>query len=279
MDVETDIKLAAQPLKIGQSLRTTCPFCGDEERSFSVTREVGGILYNCFRASCNARGFLGTTPYGSACSPEQPSCQRMSNPYKGDLIQLQERDYKYFEERFDLVEIPEYTIMRSSVWDDHAQYVMSLNDYRSYTRGHAVRRGGWSGEPKTPGKVENTKPKTRTFLDSPTAIAQHVARARLPLDDGEVVVVVEDYVSSLKVAQAGFTGIALMGTTMNADRAREIYQLRPTEVIIALDADATELAFKIAREWGLSWPKTRVAMLERDLKDTPKDDIIDVLQL
>jgi hypothetical protein len=271
-------------LEYGQSMRTLCPFCGGGrslERSLSITREAGGLLYHCHRASCDESGFVGTGTHGSACDPysDLAYCQRASNPYRGELNPLQDRDYEYFEKRFDLVFLPPYAIQRTSMFDNDAQYVMSLNDYRGYTRGFAVRRGGWSGEPKTPGKVENTSPKTKTFLDTPRAFAQHIQRPRLPMDDGETVVVVEDYISALKVAQDGWIGVALMGTTMNGDRAREIYQLRPTEVVIALDKDATENAFRMAREWGLSWPKTRVAMLEQDLKDTSKDDITEVLHL
>lgn len=281
-DVQREVKMLGQALQIGQSVRTQCPVCRDKESSFSVTRHPHGLLYNCFRASCDptlSQGFAGTIP--NACEPYNPDklayCQRMSQPYEGELYPLEQRDYDYFSERFDLQVVPPYTVMRSSANDAEAQYVMTLEDYRGYPRGHAVRRGGWTGSPRTPGRVDNIKPKTKTYMLRADYLAQHVAMPNGDKLDRGQVVIVEDYISSLKVAQAGLVGVALMGTHMNGARAEEIRKLAPRKVTIALDRDATVKAMRMAREWGLSWESTTVRQLVDDIKDMPRFAVQELL--
>ena len=63
-----------------------------------------------------------------------------------------------------------------------------------------------------------------------------------------------------------------MGSGLNAERVRDISLARPREVVIALDEDATGNAFAIAKKWGMAWNRTRVAILEKDIKDTPASE-------
>ena len=39
---------------MGMTVRTKCPNCG--ERTFTVTNNMGSLVWNCFRASCNVKG-------------------------------------------------------------------------------------------------------------------------------------------------------------------------------------------------------------------------------
>jgi DNA primase len=92
-------------------------------------------------------------------------------------------------------------------------------------------------------------------------------------------VLVEDQLSAISAQQGGVNAVALLGTHLNNDKVWEISQWQPSQVIIALDADATDQAFKLARKWGLAFPKTRVAILARDLKEEKTDDIRYILGL
>lgn len=117
-------------------------------------------------------------------------------------------------------------------------------------------------------------PKTRLFMND---------SRQLPMSwywqNNDVIVLTEDQLSAMKVYQAGFTGVALLGTHLEVQRVREIGTQKPSRVIIALDADATALALGMARTWGLAFNKTRVAVLEHDLKDIPRGDIAEALGL
>lgn len=97
------------------------------------------------------------------------------------------------------------------------------------------------------------------------------------LDTSNRLVLVEDILSAIRVQQLGLSACALLGTHLNNDKVREISLFKPGEVIIALDEDATDEAFKLAGRWGLAFPKIRVAILERDFKDDTDQNILRTL--
>jgi DNA primase len=80
-------------------------------------------------------------------------------------------------------------------------------------------------------------------------------------------VLVEDQISAMRVAASGLAhGVALLGTGMNYEKVREL-QETVDNVVIALDADATSLAFQHAAKWGAAFKRCRVLCLREDIKD------------
>lgn len=259
---ESSILMEASCLSIGQSVRTVCPMCGGgnkHERTFSVSRTPEGVVYNCHRGSCASAGFL---PTAGALVPAQakPTPQRA---YEGALHGLTEEDLAFFRERYEIT--PPLGWYRN----DYDEYVLSIHNPLGYTRGYNVRQP-WPGAPI---KGRPDKPKTRVWMHAAGPMQSFHTHGVA----GDVLVLVEDQLSAEKARQAGIGAVALMGTHLNADKVREIAMLRPKEVIIALDADATGLAFKHARAWGMAFNKTRVAVLEQDLKDCNMDEISIIL--
>ena len=179
-------------------------------------------------------------------------------------------NYDYFSARFEL-DTP--TIMLSE--DD--RYVFPINNMLGHVSGYIVREPVWSGI-ECPRKGTGSGPKAVTYMhaDSPT---QSWYRTDSRLGGFKKLVLVEDMLSAMKVAQNGVDSVALLGTQLDARKVREISQYRPSEVIIALDEDATDQAFKLAKKWGLAFPKVRVAILEQDIKDTDNEDVAEVLGL
>ena len=39
---------------VGNTVRTKCPSCG--QRTFTVTNNMGSLVWNCFRMSCDLKG-------------------------------------------------------------------------------------------------------------------------------------------------------------------------------------------------------------------------------
>jgi hypothetical protein len=283
MTLRTDILLAAEQLGIGESLkREECPACSAPERSFSITRQEHGVLYNCFRASCSFRGFLPTS--GVLYQTRAPRAEAKPNPYRGELLPLTDTDEQYFEDRFELSPVP----MGVSVTDG-GHYAMALYRPDGRQDGLIVRRGGWTGEPQMP--VDRNRycdgPKTVLYRDTLRAATSWYAPVYEKLScrydvtalHRGIIVLVEDCISAMKVAQAGVRACALVGAELNDDKVREIAQEHPTEVILALDKDATGNAFKQARKYGLAFRKIRVACLERDIKDEDRRNVLEVLGL
>lgn len=85
----------------------------------------------------------------------------------------------------------------------------------------------------------------------------------------ELAVVVEDAASACAVFPVA-TGVALLGTYLTEEAARIIR--RYPRVIIALDKDATRKAVDLATIIS-PFSKTRIVMLERDLKACSQEEI------
>jgi hypothetical protein len=98
-------------------------------------------------------------------------------------------------------------------------------------------------------------------------------------EPGPNLVIVEDQLSAMKVAQAGVRAVALLGNGINVEGVRDICREKPSVVTIALDPGAEGAAQSLARKWGLYWNRTRVVALEADPKDLPKADLLEELGL
>lgn len=261
----------------GESARgLLCPVCKggtNEERTFTVSRVDDGLVYNCYRATCGTRGFIPTS--GRLVQPSQKHDPRESlRPYYGEYNPLSDKDFAYFKERFDLSRIPEFAIGVT----ERQEYVFAVRGPDGQRiRGYLIRAIPWGGSPQAPRQPTTVAGKSKSFL------LMHALGATQSWFVGEMgldtVVLVEDHISAMKVAQQGVTAVAIIGTNIDEVKVREIALTRPKQVIIALDQDATATAFKHARRWGLAFDSIRVAMLESDIKDTDNDKILGVLGL
>ncbi len=264
-DQKTEARLIAANLAANQTAYVDCPACGGH-RKFSVTRRPAGVIWNCFKLECDVKG---STIEHAALQPA-PARGTKLKPYTGAIYNPDVRDCAYFYERFGLEGIGDCIAV--SVDD---RYIFPVQNYLGHISGYVLREPVWSGI-ECPRKGTGRGPKAVLYMhsDAPT---QSWYRSKYA---GPKIVLVEDQLSAMKVAQqTETTAVALLGTQLDARKVREISQYRPDEVIIALDEDATDQAFKLARKWGLAFSKVRVAILEQDLKDTDNDDILEVLGL
>lgn len=282
-EVNQFVTLEGAYLAEGDTLRgVECPVCHggtSHEKTFSITRVAEGLVYNCFRASCDgARGFVPTAGVLLPASPERARDDGL-RPYKGPILPLAEKDIQFFRKRFDLI-VQKYDLGVT----EYGEYVFNIRDPQGRTRGRVVRQIPWNPtearpySPPRPSLYVGSVTKTKAFPEVPGPFQGWYEPAHEHADYNPVVMV-EDALSAMKVAQAGFKSVALLGTYVNNDRVREIAMQKPTEVVIALDNDATSVAFKIARQYGLAFPKVRVAMLSCDTKDMDADKVASALGL
>ncbi len=258
-----EVRLLAVDLEVGQSITRECPWC--KRNKLSITRnEAGGLLYNCYRASCGERGFIPTD--GVYEKPERKAPKL--KPYWGEKLPIKYSDAQYFYRRFGI----QSDTAQEYIWvTDNDEYLLPICDPYGRERGYVQRQPVWKGDPAPVRGGRPDYPKARTWMHAqgPTQAWYH--------NDNERVVIVEDQISGIAVMQAGLTCVALLGTHLDQDKVREIASVKPQEVIIALDADATNEALKLARKWGLAFKRTRVAILARDLKEECTDDIPEIL--
>jgi hypothetical protein len=188
-----------------------------------------------------------------------------TRPYTGETLSLTEADHDYFLERFE-IEACKHGIQVSS----DGRYVLPVRDLYNRKRGIILRQP-WSGCFRGP---VYGKPKSDIYMhEEGPAQSWHGVPGR-----GQTVVIVEDSLSAMKIAEnTERAAVALLGTNLNAERVREIASIKPSEVLIALDYDATAKAFAMARKWGLAFPSTRVILLSQDIKDTPRSRLRGIL--
>lgn len=267
MSVRDEIKMEGSLLAVGESRRVLCAECHggrSQERSMNLTRTADGVLYHCHRVSCTLKpGFVGGSAAVLGAKPKDSNLK----PYQGALLPLSQLDVDFFDKKYE-VAASDY-IQRN----EHSEYVLPIFGHDGYIRGYNVRQP-WPGAPRH-GREGAAKAKVWMHADKPS-------QSTYPADlTSQAVVLVEDQLSAIKASQhASVThAVALMGCHLDIPRVREIALLRPYEVLLALDSDATAEGFKLAREFGLAFPRMRVVILDRDLKDTPAAEINKVLGL
>lgn len=274
-----EIELEGSGLDIGESIGDLeCPFCGGGrtgERKFSITRIDTGLLFNCYRASCSdGRGFIPTR--GDLLhGPKPKTASKWKGPYRGEFRPLKRMDREYFANRFDL----EHPYLDFIGVNEFGYYVLEVKTMDGYVRGYIVRRGCWGGNPACERNRATTGPKSRAYTSNSDDVL--LSWHNPSKDDAKWtgrIIVVEDQISAAKVAQAGYTGVALTGSYLGQEKVIELARAKPTKLVIALDADATGEAFKAARRWGLAFPSIQVLPLQRDIKDMKRTDVEELLK-
>lgn len=234
-----------------------CPACegGDtKEKSLSVSRREGFLLWNCHRASC---------PFGGR--------SRLSSTGREDgAILTPPRQFSY---------IPTTPLNQATVGFLAARYGIPSEDFR-------LAGCGWTGEsaghygrrisfpifgPDSRKRGENyrsyeegVKPKALIKLRDTDVVAQSWYKWKRKSPD---LILVEDQVSAIKMAKH-MHAISLMGTNLSEAKVLEImYNGDYDHVYIALDADATHEAIKTQLRWRERMPNLRVLGLPLDIKD------------
>lgn len=208
-----------------------------------------------------------------------PGPETKLRPYTGVMLPLRKEDSEFFRRRY---EIPIWAAVAVGNIQRAGDGLYLLPIYSpSRARRGVVARVPWPGAPLWATWPDG--PKARTYRSMWGPVQSHYPGSSS--DEGPLVVV-EDQLSAIKLASQGYDSVALLGTPADvvgtyggSDRVAELATRARThdEVIIALDEDATEAAFVFVRKWGSAFRRIRVAILSKDLKDTPANEFEEVL--
>lgn len=248
-----------------------CPVCkGGSQRakSFSIlVTPEGDAKWICFRAKCSSSP--GRTDNVLPVIPMEGNTRRKATvkPYYGELYQLGAEDLDYFQHRFGLT--PE-AAKRWIRHDGRGAYVLPVYDRYGVVRGYTVRQPTWKGPLAAPrtGWEDYDGPKSLGYPSNTEPFQSWYIPDNDPSND--TVVIVEDQISAIKAADEGYRALALLGTHLNGDRVREIQLERPERTVLALDADAENIACKLAQKWAIALPGFEMRLLAADLKDCPE---------
>ena len=231
----------------GQTKRINCPNCGGY-KTFTITNNMGSILWNCYKASCNVSG------------------ARKTHLSVNDILNLRKKAV----ESLDKFELPQYVVpqrggrefvnwcARFKIDEEQLNLLYDVKDHRivfpimhDNVMVDAIGRA-----------FANIIPKWKRY-----------GKSDLPYVTGygSVAVVVEDCVSAAVVGGMGFVGVAVLGTSLS--ESHKAYLSRFSTAIIALDPDALPKTLQIAKELRGHVDTVKVLRLQDDLKYRNPEDI------
>jgi len=229
---------------IGESRRLNCPICNGY-KTFTVTNNMGQMLWNCYKSSCQLSG-----------------SKRM--PLSANDIKLHTQVTEKNSEPFVM---PEYIVPydRENYYDIPSDRLMyDVKEHRVVFpvihEGRVVDANGRSLGKRIP------KWKRYGKSDLPF-VAGH----------GKVAVVVEDCVSASVLDGEVYVGVAVLGTSLSESHKK--YLSRFSTAIIALDPDALPKTMAFAKELRAYVNDVKVLRLEDDLKYKKRNDIENLINL
>ncbi len=233
----------------GSTKRMDCPNCGGY-KTFTVTNNMGSLVWNCYKASCTLKG--GTRVHLSV------------DDIRSGFSGVEE----FVQENFEL---PSYVVDRCPIsyqmrkfmatWDLDYEKHNLLYDVKEdrvvfpvYSQGILVDATGRS--------LGNRLPKWKRY-----------GKSGLPYSYGcgNVAVVVEDCVSAAVVGGNSFVGVAILGTSLQESHKGYLSQF--STAVIALDPDALPKTMVMAKELRGHVNDVRVLRLKDDLKYRNPEDM------
>jgi hypothetical protein len=246
-NLKIKLELLAQGIQRDESLRMICPKCNGgrtSEKSFLISRDDRGlVLYKCFRASCDLSGKLidGLGEPGS-----QPKTRKLHS-FTRELKPLSPDQIVWWRAKFginpdnDVYWCPSLCRDALRVFGPEGQH-----------RGWVLRDWTGQSEPKSIVYPERDEP----FIGWYPTETTH---------PGGSVVVVEDLISARKVCDAGFTAVALNGTTMNWEIAFEVRETHP-DMELALDRGTMVKMIEYKDKFSTMFDNISIWTLDKDLK-------------
>lgn len=229
--------------------RDYCPKCKggqSRERSLSIRYVDDGIVkLSCWRASCGWYAVSFIRPDARL----QSNKVKEARPFKKETFNIDNTTAEFLNHRYGLKR-PTYEQHGWKETADDLELVMPVLSPTGDLRGHLTRTF------TTPKRCMTYKCTAQPWLDWWTADA--------------TTVIVEDTISACRLRQLGYQAVALSGTNMSNDDAREIAQYAPSRVYLALDRDAFDKSIEICRRHRHIINMSPVC-LDADIKDISGD--------
>jgi hypothetical protein len=247
MSYNSDIILIGEELSEGQSVRVVCPAClggTSEEKSLSITKN-DGVVWQCFRSKCGVKGATNGVSFSKGDKPVAKAT------WEGTTHDLPNKVAERILSMWGISEPPNW------YWttDFGGRVAMSI---RSPTDAHR----GWVLRSLNPGGT-----KALTYGEGPSWYLRHKDKPTW---------LVEDIPSAVRTAKYT-NSVALLGTAISTDTALELATHVPNGIVLALDQDATRLAFQLYNRYRGLWKQTQIQPLKQDLKDMNEADLKELL--
>jgi|TARA_R100001530_G_scaffold136032_1_gene114939 hypothetical protein len=263
--------------------RYNCPVCGGRN-TFTIAKVNGTLMWNCYRNSCDTKGRQQVI----MSLPEIMRGVEQHPLHNDDLFQEIHHNSKF--------KIPKHFVnVPNAMWDKidvrTKRYNLHLRDYwhkqddevlihldlmydpildrvviLSWCHGVLTGAYGFSLDPKV-------TPKWYTYnktIDFPFIYENGDGNHFEVVPCEDVGIVVEDIFSAIKACEtytyAEFSGIALMGTNLIHAAIPSLFE-DYRQLIIMLDADASQKALEIQHVLRVYTDDVKIHLLHTDIKD------------
>jgi len=242
MDYKYQLEIVKE-LDVQGKLRTDCPFCMNR-KTFEVTNQDGVLLWNCFHANCSAKGGSG---------------DKFS---KDDVEKFMSQEKQLHNHKF----IMPKSFVNFAVHPKSRAYLDTYGITNTNARVmYDVKQERVVFLVENQGEVVSAVGRAYGHLQPKWF---KYSRSEVPFIVGsnkDVAVIVEDCVSACAIeVKCGFTGIALMGTSLQESFIEHITN-SASNIVVCLDRDATDKCFDIKSKLD---PKVNcyIWMIDEDLK-------------
>ena len=228
----------------GTSQRLTCPMCRSY-KTFTVTNNMGSLLWNCYKASCDVKGT--------------------------SRVHLSAEDIRNMKNVSQLVtsfEMPEYITPRKhqivdwcNKWGLDVDALELQYDVKENRVVFPIKDNGRIVD-ATGRSILNRLPKWKRYGSSDLPFS---------FGCGSIAIVVEDCISAGVIGSDVYVGVAVLGTSLLDSHKTFLSQF--STAIIALDPDALPKSFAFAKELRSHVKDVKILRLKDDLKYRKKEDL------
>ena len=231
-------------LSIGESKRLNCPSCSGY-KTFTVTNNMGQMLWNCYKSSCQLSGSKRVSLSVSDIKKHRQNIEKDNEPFVMPeyIVPYDKESYYGIPNDKLMYDVKEHRVVFPVI---HEGKVVDANGRSLGKRIPKWKRYGKSDLPFVSGH-------------------------------GKVAVVVEDCVSASVLDSEVYVGVAVLGTSLSESHKRYLSQF--STAIIALDPDALPKTMSFAKELRAYVKDVKVLRLQDDLKYKRKDDIENLINL
>jgi hypothetical protein len=238
----------------GETKRLNCPLC-NSYKTFSVTNNMGSLLWNCYKASCNTKG---------------SSRVRLS---VDEIRAIQNKQVKTKETTFSL---PDFVVPHRyrkevmnfcELWNLDVDKVDLYYDVKDSRIVFPIKKDGVIVD-ATGRSIYNKLPKWKRYGNSDLPYT---------FGSGSIAIVVEDCISAVVVGNDVYVGLAVLGTSLLDSHKRFLSQF--STIIIALDPDALPKTLAFAKELRGYVKDIKILKLTDDLKYRKSVDMDNLISL
>ena len=237
----------------GETRRMTCPSC-NTKNTFTVTNNMGSIVWNCYKASCSMSG-------GTRTSLTADDIRKSIRPV------AEETHVETFVRPEWFVRDYQKIASFCNEWQLDAQDIGLLYDVKEHRVVFPVVHNGVTVD-ATGRSLGKRLPKWKRY-----------GKSSLPYVSGrgKTAVVVEDCISAAVVGGDVYVGVAVLGTSLSNGHKQYLSQF--SAAIIALDPDALPKTLQFAKELRGYVDNVKVLRLEDDLKYRQPSDMANLSTL